>query len=260
MSILQNKLRIGSFTSSEIFKLTKLDRSGKKFGVPAIRYIMETNDERLFNRSIEREITAHALSWGKLNEPLIHELLDMDYVFQSDITVQHPEIKFWAGSTDGFHEVEERSVVQYKSPITKSSFAQLVRPLYHGLQGLEAMYAIRDGYNHEGFEFPEHKDGEKFYWQIISDACVNKCDYGELIIFMPYDSQLLELKKMAGDDPELRWLDYVNPEEYAIEDGGFFRNINIIRFEVEQADKDFLTSQVLKAGKFLVDRPALTIK
>lgn len=47
------KERIGRFTSSNIWKLTTLDRSGKSFGAPALTYIEEKRAERSLGRSID---------------------------------------------------------------------------------------------------------------------------------------------------------------------------------------------------------------
>ncbi len=127
---------------------------------------------------------------------------------------------------------------------------QLVRPLYHGLQGLEAMYAIQDGYNYKGFEYPAHTDGKKFFYQCISNGIINKCDFAELIIFMPYQSQLMDITNSCMEDQQ-RWLQYNSNSIPFLKDGGFFKNINIIRFKIPQADKDFLTECVTRAGEYL---------
>lgn len=256
--MIHNINRIGNFTASEIWKLTKMDKSGKKFGVPAIRYIMETNDERMLGQPIDLEVEARPLGWGKLLEPMVHDLLGLDYTFTSDVTDLHPTIPYSAGSKDGTHEhPTERAIIDYKAPLTKTSFVALVRPLYHGMEGLEAMYAIRDGYNYNGFEYPPHTDGVKYYWQLVDNGIINDVDYAELIIFMPYKSQLLEVGNLAGDDARYNWIKYYPESVPCLNDDGLFKNINIIRFKIPQADKDFLTEQILKGGEMLINTPTV---
>ena len=251
--MIHNTHRNGNFTSSEIVKLTKMDRSGKKFGEAANTYMAETNFERYLGQSIDCETNARALGWGKLLEPRVHELLPISYSYSSDITDVHPTIPYWAGSKDCVNTAGEKAIGDIKCPITKKSFVQLVLPMYLGYAGLEIMYAIRDGFNHEGFEYPAHKDGPKYYWQIVSNAIINGADFGELIVYMPYDSELLEIVNSAQDNPALNWIKYASADEIpSIKDGGFFKNLNVIRFKIPQADKDFLTERVLKAGESLI--------
>jgi hypothetical protein len=255
---MNNTLRNGAFTSSGIVAITTKDRSGKNFGAPALTYISECNYERWLQDTIDAEFNAKPTSWGKWVEELVFGKLGMDYSLTSDITLQHPNIPYWVGSPDGYKHVDgkKEAVIDFKAPFTKKSFVQLVLPLYLGYTGMEAMLAIRDGFNHNGFEYPKHKDGDKFYWQLVSNAIITGCDYAELIVYMPYVSELLEIKNLAGDNPELRWLDYTPEDQIPcikdITDGGMFRNINIIRFKVPQADKDFLTECVLKGGELLI--------
>jgi hypothetical protein len=252
---MNNPLRNGNFTSSVIVALTKKATNKKDFGAPAKTLITECNYERWLGDTLDTELESFPVILGKAMEERIFNLPDFDptaqYTLTSDVTLQHPTIPFWAGSPDGFKEIDERSVFDFKAPSTKKSFVQLTLPHTLGMSGIEAMYAIRDGFNHEGFEYPAHKDGEKFYWQLVSNAIIAGCDWAELIVYMPYNSELLDILNGFGDDPRYRWI--VNkPDIASLKDGGFFKNINVIRFEVPQADKDFLTEQVLKGGEMLI--------
>lgn len=255
MSILENTLRNGNCTSSEIVKLTTLSVSKKDFGAPAKTYIEECNLERYLGDSIDGEVDSKPTSWGTLCEPRVHSLLTLDYRYCSNITVQHPTIPHWCGSADGFREIAERTCVDIKCPMTKKSFVKLVLPLYLGYSGMEVIYAIRDGFNHEGVEYAKHTDGAKYYWQIVSNAIINGCDWGELIVYMPYQSELLEIGNMIQDDPAYNWVKYSPNSVPFLKDGGFFKNLNVIRFKIPQEDKDFLTAQVLKAGEMLTTPP-----
>lgn len=255
--MINNELRIGNFTSSPIVALLSKNKKGDGFGQPALTYIMEKRLERMLGRSIDNETDARPLSWGKLLEKRVFELLGIDYTLSSTETDLHPNIPYWAGSKDGTHEGKERAIIEIKCPITLKSFCQLVLPLYCGLDGLEAMNAIRNGFAYKGIEYPAHKDGEKYYAQIVSNACINNLDYGELIVYMPYQSEIPAIRQMADGEANMYWLTY--SEDSALPylvDGGYFRNLNIIRFPIPKGDKIILTDTVIRAGKLLIDEDA----
>jgi hypothetical protein len=244
--MINNTHRIGNFTSSEIVALTTKGKDKKSFGAPALTYIKETNMERLLGRSLTTEADARPLSWGKLLEPLVFDRLGIEYVLSSKETIVHPTIPFWAGSPDG-RTID--ATVDFKAPLTLKSFLQLVQPLYEGLTGMDAMNAVRE----------EHKDGEKFYWQIVSNATIQGNRFGELIVYMPYLSELQEIRTTARHHEQagkFKWVDYASDDElpYLI-DGGHYKNLNIIRFEIPEADKKLLTDCVLKAGEMLLKEP-----
>ncbi len=257
MGITKNKNRVGSFSGSEIIALTTTGKGELGFGEKAITYIAEKNLERIMGISIDTEAEAFPLIWGKAMEERIFNMPDFDpnaeYNLTSDITITHPFIDFWVGSPDGFREIPERTVFDFKAPSSKKSFALLALPTSSGLVGIEAMNALRNGFIYKGVNIPKHKDGEKFYWQLVNNAIVSECDWAELIVYMPYDSELLDIKNSFGDDPRYKWI--VNKSEISsIPDNGFLKNINIIRFKVPKEDKDALSVCVLKAGKLLIKR------
>lgn len=263
--MINNIARIGNFTSSEIVALMSVDTSGKKFGKPALAYISETNMERRLGRSVDDEKVAKALTWGKLLESRAFDLLSTEYILSSTETDVHPFIPYWSGSKDGIKHDEGKTVADIKCPLTLKSYCQLVDPLYYGLEGMAAMDAIRKGFvDSMGVAHEKHKDGEKFYYQLTSNAVINSCKYAELIVYMPYKSEIPEIKMMAQNVPgeELGkhyWIGMAGEDELPfILDGGLYKNINIIRFEVPQADKDALTANVLKAGKMLINQDADT--
>lgn len=253
--MIKNLLRVGNFTSSEIVALTKRDKKGTGFGAPAITYIDETNFERKLGRSITDEVNARPLTWGKLLESRVFNLLGLEYILTSNDTVPHPTISYWAGSKDGIKHDEGKTVIDIKCPMTLKSFCQLVDPLYKGLTGIIAMNYIRDN----------HKDGEKFYWQLVSNSIIDETQYAELIVYMPYQSELEEIMNMAravdgADMSKHYWIAMASEGDLPfIQDGGYYNNINTIRFEVPQEDKDFLTESVEKAGAMLIDMPSVVL-
>ena len=252
MSINNTEIRIGNFTSSGIADLLTLAKNGKDFGAPALSYIYDCNMERRFGLPISGETDAVPTEWGKALEPFVHEILPMSYEYTSQITTVHPTIDFWAGSADGFNNNGERAIVDIKCPFTRASFHGLVMPLVCGLSGIDAVNAIRFGFDDEhGNKFNKHKQGEQYYQQLVSNAIINNCAYAELIVYMPYRSDLLTIMPIITEIPKLR---YVGDRVPFIEDVGMFKNLNIIRFKVPQSDKDLLTETVERAGKMLIPR------
>lgn len=242
-------IRNGNFTSSEIYRLLSKKKGARE------EYILECNMERNLGRALSKEESAKPLSWGKLVEARAFELLGLEYKLSSQETFTHPRIKYWAGSPDGNKFDEGKTVIDIKCPITLKSFCQLVDPLYgkpDAITGLMAMEIIRD----------EHKDGEKYYWQLVSNAILTDSKYAELIVYVPYKSELNAIRELAnnfeGDQNKVAWINWASDEELPyLNDGGYYKNLNIIRFEVPQEDKDLLAETVLKAGKELIETPQL---
>mgnify|MGYP006271605453 CR=1 FL=1 len=199
----------------------------------------------MLGRSLNTDMNSRPTSWGNLLESRIFDLLGLEYTYSSQVTDMHPTIDFWAGSKDGTKEGENRAVLDIKAPFTLKSFCSLVMPLYKGKAGIEAMNDIREN----------SENGEAYYWQLVSNAIINDCNFAELVIYMPYQSELLEIQQMAQGNPSVKWMEYISDSEIPyLLDGGYFKNLNKIFFEVPQADKDFLTAQVEKAGKMLIAR------
>jgi len=270
--------RNGNFTSSEIVALLsttsrpmtddelkahliEFPKSKKKNieawpGKAAVTYINQCNMERRLGRSLDGELDAKPTNWGKFIEPLLFQLLDGDYTYNSSDTLTHPEFEFWKGTPDGFKITENKTVVDAKCPFTLESFCKLVGPLYNGFEGMYAMNALMKGYTDKtGLFQAAHADAEKYYWQIVSNACIDDCTHGELIVYCPYESELSVIQSMAVQSG--------NPSAYFIANGstkslpylkddGFYRNINIISFQIDQNDKDYLTETVKKAAKYLI--------
>jgi hypothetical protein len=263
--MIQNQNRVGNFTSSKIVALLSMGsremteeelaahkkefpKSRKKNieswpGKAALTYIEEKKMERRLGRSLGTEINARALSWGSLVENRVFDLLGLEYSLTNKTTLVHPVFPYWSGSPDA---EKKNTVPDFKCPLTLKSFCQLVDPLYRGLTGIEAINAVRD----------EHEDGETYYWQIVSNACIKGYEFGELIVYMPYLDELLEIKEMARRDQsgKYKWIDYAEFVElpYLLRNG-YYQNLNKIRFEIPNTDKELLTQRVQEAGKLLFE-------
>lgn len=237
-----SEIRIGNFTSSEIFRLMKPGKAKGSYSVDAQTYIDECNRERRLGRSIEVQTDARPLSWGKCVEKRAFNVLGLEYTLCSNVTIQHPTIQYWVGSPDATTKV---AVADLKCPLTLTSFCQLVDPyiedgkVVHEALTIEAVRA-------------NHRDGEKFYWQLVSNAVLTNRDKGELIIYAPYEWELEEIKTLADGNPDYYWIWAAekNKLPYVIE-GKHYKNVNVIAFDIPKEDKDRLTERVLECGKKL---------
>jgi hypothetical protein len=218
-------------------------------GTAALTYIEECNMERRLARSLEDETFARPLTWGNLSERMVFELLPTAYKLCSQDTISHPTIVCWKGSPDAEKFDTGKTVVDIKSPFTLKSFCHLVQPLYDGLTGMKAINAIRDN----------HKEGETYYWQLVSNAILTGSKHAELIVFCPYKSELEAIRELARSFDEsiaskYIWINYASDDELPwIPDGGYYKNLNIIRFEVPEADKKLLAERVKMAMPKLIE-------
>ena len=256
-TILNNKLRVGNFTSSEIHKLMvggtspmtadeiaqqKIDnpKSTRKtkdvmFGAGALTYIKEKVYERRLKCSLATESNAKPLTWGKFMESRCFELLGNEYILNSQETDLHPTINTWSGSRDG-NKSDGKTLIEIKCPYTRKSFCELVE--------LETAEDIK-----------EHSP--EYYWQMVSNACIMGVDKAELIIYMPYLSELESIKYDCGqiDSPSQKnfaWINFAEVEELPhLIDGEYYKSVNIKAFNIPEADKLELTYRVLAASQKL---------
>lgn len=251
MDVINNSnVRVGRITSSEIVALVSKGKKEGEPGAPFYTYIEETAMERRLQLSISTDVTARPLSWGKLGEKHVFGLPSMlSYTLFGDVPMQHPSIESWAGSPDATRG-NGIVVADVKCPITRKSFCQFLDPykkggaVIHKAMTIEAVRA-------------NHKDGDKYYWQLVSNAILTGATKGELIIYMPYKSELDAIRELAQqqDSDELKnyyWIANASDEELPyINEGGHYKNLNVITFDIPQEDKDFLTERVLLATELL---------
>jgi hypothetical protein len=258
---MNNPIRIGNFNSSTIVALTakgsrpmnalelaahkeQFPKSQKRNiecwpGSGAITYIAERNMERRLRRSLTQQSNAKPLVWGNLLERRAFKLLDTSYILVSQETIQHPKYRSWTGSPDGFNSEGKTAVIDIKCPMTLKSFCQFVDAWKKG-----GISAIREA----------HEDGEKYYWQLVSNACLTKCKFAELIIYMPYKSELDAIRYMAEGNPDCYWIMSSQDDELPwLPDGGYYKNVNIMRFEIPVEDKKLLEHYVSEGSKMLVE-------
>lgn len=240
--ITSNTNRVGNFTSSQIWKLMTNGKVQGTLGKPALTYIQEKNFERMLGQLLESDTPSRPTSWGKLCEEFAFQQLGMEYRLQSQSTVVHPEFDCWKGSADCIKFGEHKTVVDIKCPYTRKSWC-----LFNEVSTLEGLRA-------------DHPDGEAYYWQLVSNAIINDCTHAELIVFMPYQSQLEAIRELCqqvgtvDDMHKYFWIANSRDEDLPyLLDGGHYSNLHIISFEVPESDKQALTERVAICCPMLIE-------
>jgi len=259
-----SNIRTGTATSSTIMPLVAEGRANGSIGMPFFNYAEEKRYERQLLQKLENEVEVLAMDYGKVCESFVHQLLPKDYTFHSNKTDAHPRHPGWVGSSDGtlkkyvLQKWIDDAITDIKCPLTKKSFCTLVGGLYE---------TGKDGFGVVKLKDPDMKkvlakmlenanDGKKFYWQLVSNACIKNTKYAELIVFMPYYETMQKLIKynesldFETDEnrhdgkPKASYLVSMagmkeNRLPFILKESGY-EEINIIRFEVPVADKMFL--------------------
>lgn len=250
MSILNNHLRVGNFTSSNMWKLLTKPKGESEWSEKALTYIQEKNWERKLQRTLGIEKFARATAWGHLMELRVHELMDdIQYRATGKVTISHPAIEFWKGSPDMINEAE--SIVGDTKGYELKAFCEYVDALTIAKE-TNSLDALKKSHPEE-------------FWQLVSNAIITGSKFIEAVVYVPYLSEIKDIKELANlyDGADQFRYKYIYDAEsnelpYLI-DGGYYKNLNIFRFEVPQADKDLLTERVLKAGEMLIQPPQVML-
>lgn len=249
----QKARRYGNITSSEIVALLSKNKKGDGFGVPALTYIKQTNMERRLGRPLDNEATARALSWGKCCEIVAHDKLPADYTFCAKTTLQHPTISYWLGSPD-VTAFDNQVVGDIKCPMTLQAFCEMLDEHIDGNDRIERMTIDACVRN--------HKHGEKYAAQIISNACITGAVEGHMIVYVPYKKDLDKIRHRAAalyedGQREYYWIVAAGDDElpWLPDDCVGYRDINVITFDITPEMKQELTDVVTKAGDMLINWP-----
>jgi hypothetical protein len=228
----------------------KPGKSKGSYSVDSQTYINECNWERKAKRSIEVQSNAKPLTWGKCCEKIAFDKIGLDYTLMSDQTIQHPTINFWVGSPDAHTLIKCGDL---KCPQQLESFRKMSDPFYDKDTGS----LLYEAFTIEALR-KNHKDGDKFYWQVVSNSILLRevkglnITKGQIIIFVPYEDELQEIKDSCDGSPDYYsiWASSADELPYLNRDGDF-KNINIIEFDIMPRDVDALTERVKEAGELL---------
>jgi hypothetical protein len=225
---MNNEIRTANFTSSNIFKLMTTGKGAHGFGEKALTYIQEKRIESRIGRGLDNGAYSRDMAWGEFVEARVFDLLGLDYKIVSKDTFKHPQIKNWVGSPDLLTKDSVGDIKCYQP----KNFALYSDALLTG--DLELIKK----------EFP------KEYWQLISNAIICDKKYAEAVVYLPYKSELNDIRIMADnyegvDQWRYRFIIEADDRELAHQiEGLYYKNLNQLKFEVPQQDIDLLTERV----------------
>lgn len=240
MGTMNNANRWGKFTSSNVYKLIKLNAKGE-FQAPGLTYIEEKAIERKMQSCLDGGAHTQSLAWGNFMELVVYSILGVQYQISSKDTTPHPvHGKYWSGSKDLFTVNAETGKMESIAEIKcyqKKNFAQYTECILK--KDIELFKN----------EFP------KEYWQIVSNVCIEGVEIGEAITYMPYVSEYEEIRDMAenydgADAWKYKFIRDLPVQDLPfLPDGGHYKNINKFAFIVPEEDKIFLEDRIIQAEK-----------
>lgn len=233
--------RFGTFSSSSNYKLVTFNRAGTGPGAPFFSYIKQVNHERRLGKPVNVEREARPTSWGKFIEPRVFNKLGLEYELVSNTRLFHPDFDCWSGMPD--LRKGPGTVADVKCPYNLGVFCEKVEALRLVAAGDLETYKK---------EFPED------YWQHVSNAILADVYHAEAVIYCPFQAELEDIREEAFnyDAPDqwlYRWIATANDQDLPhLLNGGYYSDLNVVAFEIPQADKDFLTERVKLASKSLI--------
>lgn len=235
-------MRDGTYSSSNAWKLMTTGKKPGSLGAPALKYIKQVNYERRLGRAINTEVDARPTSWGKIGEKRVFNIIDTSYQYVAKHRLFHPDFKFWSGAPDF---VKDSTVADAKCPHSLEVFCDKI-------EALQDLGTYKE-------EFPED------YWQHISNSILLNANgfpvtHFEAIVYVPYKKELEAIRELASSAGELgefaKWIYYATDEHLPhLIEGGFYKNLNIIRFDVLPRDVEALTERFKECGEHLIKLP-----
>jgi YqaJ-like viral recombinase domain len=233
-------LRNGNFTSSNNFKLCASLKSGEP-SEAFYTYVKEKMFERNLGRSLEMGAHSNSMTWGAFLEPRVFENLSSDYQIIHKETFVHKDHPFLVGTPDFYIEGVKVSELKCFEP---KNFASYVSALL--TKDTEKI----------------KKEHPKEYWQIISNATILDVKIGEALVYMPYESEMDEIRELANDptyyEPlglqawQVRFIQEKSNKELAVlPNNSKFLNLNVFEFEIPIDDKYFLIDRAVKANNLI---------
>tara|TARA_R110000803_G_scaffold37296_9_gene80341 strand:+ start:163 stop:888 length:726 start_codon:yes stop_codon:yes gene_type:complete len=231
-----NNERTGTFSSSSISKLMSNGRGAGSIGKPFTTYVEEKSFEKKLGRELQKEESAKPLRWGHLAEWFAFQNLGIYYKLTSKARINHLSIDNWSGVPDC---LTSDSVVDIKSCWTLKAFCQMEQSFKEGLDAFKKLK-------------PE------YYWQLVSNGILSGKDKAELILYIPFKSELEAIKDFIGT-PEFFDLDLKEKDYYFINfsedeelpflnEGGHYNNITKFSFDIPEEDKKALIERVKLAN------------
>lgn len=222
-SILENKIRVACVSSSQVYRI---------MGTPAIykTYQKEVKFEQRMKRKLSLGKSTNATNWGLFLEQIVHQSLSLDYITQAQVTLPHPTIKGWVGSPDTFTD-EVVADIKCFEPLNFCNYIEVL-----------------EQNSTEVFK----KEYPKEYWQLISNALILGKSKIQVILYLPYEKDLEDIRNLAASYDEYdawkyRFIYELPPSQLACQpnDSGY-KDLNIFTFDLPKEDAELLTSKVIK--------------
>jgi hypothetical protein len=235
-----SKIRDGNFTGSNAFRLCASLNSGEP-STAFYTYVKEKMLERKLGRSLEMGAHSNSMVWGSFLEKRVFDNLPNNYEMVHKQTFVHPEYSFLVGTPDfivkGVKDVELKC-------FEPKNFASYVSALL-----TEDLDYIKE----------EHP---KEYWQIVQNSCILDVKKGEAIVYMPYESELEEIRELANDESyyselgllpwQVRFIqEKANSDLAVLPNDSKFKNLNIFEFDVPNSDKEFLINRAIMGNNLI---------
>lgn len=235
-----SKLRDGNFTSSNAFRLCASLKSGEP-SEAFFTYVKEKMFERKLGRSLEMGSHSNSMVWGSFLEKRVFDNLPNNYEMVHKETFVHPEYSFLVGTPDFIVKNEKDVELKCFEP---KNFASYVSALLT-----------------EDLEYIK-KEHPKEYWQIVQNSLILDVKKGEAIVYMPYESEMEEIRELANDETyygdlgllpwQVRFIqEKTNSDLAVLPDDSKFKNLNIFEFDVPESDKDFLINRAIRANNLI---------
>lgn len=231
---MEQEKRNGRFTSSQAYRIIGGVNKPTK---PFYTYAEEVAMERVLDRPIAVKVDAKSMRWGSLMELVIFDCLPYSYSMTHKNTVLHHKYgDIWAGTPD--YKVETEN----KTGEIKCYYIKKWTQYMLALQSKDIERVKKD--------FPDP------YWQVVSNAILNKHTKAELLTFIPTKEQLQSIIVKIEEEDFLT-LNGLDPKDYYfytrenIEHFSYLpnewkgKNIVMFDFDIPQQDIDFFESRIL---------------
>ena len=260
--IITNHKRVGNFTSSQASRLVGIgtrqmtddelkeykllnpksqaktikhkDTPDSKF----YTYVDEKRREKRARRSMQMGAGSRDTAWGNMVEKRVFDLLGFEYKMRSDDTFSHPDILGWTGSPDLVVPEIKVGDIKCFAPDNGTKLAECIEDCIN----LKSYNPLKESY-------------EDIYWQLVSNSEIHKVPKAEIILYMPYISELPEIIEMVENYDGLdQWkYRFITESQWwelpVLPDDSGYKNLNIFEFEVPKEDIEFLTERVQMAIK-----------
>ena len=232
--ILDNKNRYGCITSSQSYLIMGAPK-------PKATYLEKLRFERKLKRSVDLGKSTNSTNWGLFLEQFVHKALSIEYITDAQTTINHPFIPYWKGSPDT--TAPSLNVVADIKCFEPLNFCQY----------LDCLERTKESNDLEIFK----KEFSKEFWQLISNSILTKMSKIQVILYMPYEKDMEDIRNEAAayDDYDAYKYRFIyelpNNKLACLPDDSEYKDLNIFTFDNIESYQKELTNAVLECGKLI---------